>query len=80
MINRRVLVTIFLLSLFTGCNQQNDKSNGFFVFAKNENMNNELRESLFKCLNTEEIEYKVDKDKNVIIQKKDSELAVARCS
>ncbi len=52
----------------------------FFIFANNENMNDELREYLFKCLNTEGIEYRVDKDKNVLIQEKDSDLAVVRCS
>jgi ABC-type uncharacterized transport system auxiliary subunit len=77
---RRTLVTLILLFLITGCNQQNDNNNEFFVFAHNENMSDELRESLFKCLNTEEIEYKVDNDKNVLIKKKDSDLAVARCS
>lgn len=60
--------------------RQKDDNNEFFVYAHNENMNDELRESLFKCLNTEEIEYRVDNDKNVLIKKKDSDLAVARCS
>lgn len=77
---RLTMVTITLLILITGCNQQKDDNNEFFVYAHNENMNDELRESLFKCLNTEEIEYKVDNDKNVLIKKKDSDLAVARCS
>lgn len=77
---RLTMVTITLLILITGCNQQKDDNNEFFVYAHNENMNDELRESFFKCLNTEEIEYKVDNDKNVLIKKKDSDLAVARCS
>ncbi|MGO4890641.1 hypothetical protein ACJ2A9_23145 [Anaerobacillus sp. MEB173] len=74
---RQTLVTITLLIFITGCNQQN---NDFFVFADHKNMNNELRQSLIKCLNTEEIEYKLDSDENVLIKKKDSDLAVARCS
>lgn len=77
---RLTMVTITLQILITGCNQQKDDNNEFFVYAHNENMNDELRESLFKCLNTEEIEYKVDNDINVLIKKKDSDLAVARCS
>lgn len=74
---RRSFVTITLLIFITGCNQQN---NDFFVFADHTNMNNESAQSLIHCLNTEKIEYKLDRDENVLIKKKDSKAAVARCS
>jgi hypothetical protein len=69
-----------LLSLITSCNQQNTTNNKFVVYAHHENMNDELRKSLFKCLNTEKIEYQVDSDKNVLIKKKNIDHAVVHCS
>lgn len=39
----------------------------------------ELRESLFICLNTEEIIYQVDNANNVLIKNKDVDHAVTRC-
>lgn len=77
---RLIILCILLLSIATSCNQKNTTQNEFVVYANHENMNDELRESLFKCLNTEEIEYQVDSDKNVLIQKKNTEHAVASCS
>jgi hypothetical protein len=73
----RNCVTITLLLLITGCNQ---RDNDFIVFADHENLPDESRVSLIKCLNTEGIEYKVDSEENVLIKKKNSELAVSRCS
>lgn len=74
---RQSLIMITFLIFVSGCNQQN---NEFFVFADDENMNEELRQSLIQCLNTEEIQYKVDSQQNVLIKQKDSNLAVTRCS
>jgi hypothetical protein len=65
---------VLLLSLITACNHQNADEDKFVGFAHHENMNNELRESLFKCLNAIKIEYKVDNDKNVLIKKRTSTL------
>lgn len=79
-INRRIMVSIMLLILLTGCNNQNTERHDFSVWAKNENMNDELRESLFKCLDDEEIVYQVDDKKNVLIKNNDIEKAVNRCS
>lgn len=77
---RLIIICIMLLSIFTSCNQQNTTQNEFVVYANHENMNDELRESLFKCLNNEEIEYQVDSEKNILIKKKNTEHAVVRCS
>jgi len=71
---------MLLLSLVTACNQQKVDKDEFVVFAHQENMNDELRESLFICLNTEEIIYQVDNDNNVLIKNKDVDHAVTRCS
>jgi hypothetical protein len=68
---------ITLLIIITGCNQKN---NYFFVFADHENLPNESRESLIECLNAEGIDYKVDSEENVLIKKKNSVIAVSRCS
>lgn len=76
----RLIIVIMLLSIMTSCNQQNTTQNEFVVFANHENMNDELRESLFECLNAEDIEYQVDSDKNVLIKKTNTEHAVVRCS
>lgn len=73
---KRIIVSILILSLVTGCNRQDE----FVIFTNHENMNEELRESLFKCLNTEEIIYQVDDNNNVLIMHKDIEHAVIRCS
>jgi len=77
---RPIIVFILLLSLVTACNQQKVNQDEFVVFAHHENMNNELRESLFICFNTEEIIYQVDNDNNVLIKNKDVNHAVTRCS
>lgn len=69
-----------LLSVVTACNQQNPEQDKFVIFAHHENMNDKLRESLSICLNTEEITYQVDDDKNVLIKNKDVDHAVMRCS
>lgn len=79
--NRHIMASIMLLLiLLTGCNNQNTERNEFSVWANNENMNDDLRESLFKCLDEEEIEYQVDDKKNVLIKNNDIEKAVNRCS
>ncbi len=75
-----VRLLILMLILISGCTQHSNSGNEFLIYAHHENMNDELRESLFKCLIAEEIEYKIDRDKNVLIKKKDLKPAVARCS
>lgn len=77
---RSIIVCIISLSLVTACSQHNSEQDEFVVFAHHENMNDELRESLFKCLANEEILYRVDNDKNVLIKNKDVDHAVIRCS
>lgn len=77
---RSIWGCIILLSLVTSCNQQNTEQDEFVVFADHQNMNDELRESLFNCLTSEEIMYQVDNDKNVLIKKKDVNHAVMHCS
>lgn len=75
-----ILIYIIVTSLVTGCNQRDADQYEFVVFAHHENMNDELRSSLFKCLNTEKVEYQVDDDKNVLVKKKDVDHAVMSCS
>ncbi|MDM5248266.1 MULTISPECIES: hypothetical protein [unclassified Lysinibacillus] len=77
---RPIIALMLLLSFVTACNQQKVDKDEFVVFAHQENMNDELRESLFICLNTEEIIYQVDNDNNVLIKNKDVDHAVTRCS
>ncbi len=77
---KRVVITISLLLLITGCSQQNNADSKFAVFANNENLNNESRETLLQCLDTEDIDYKLDNDKNVLIKNNDIDIASARCS
>jgi PBP1b-binding outer membrane lipoprotein LpoB len=79
-VKKRYLLIIFFLFLFTGCSQNSTEQETFVIWASNENMNDELREALFNCLDNEKIEYQVDNEKNVLIKNKDVNEAVARCS
>lgn len=78
--NRQIFLSVLLLIVLTGCHQQNPVRDEFTIYAYDENMGAESREYLYKCLATKEIEYQVDDERNVLIQNKDVEHAVIRCS
>lgn len=79
----RMLVMSCLLILVvvtaTGCSKAKSGVE-YFIYSNHENSNDELREYLFKCLEKEGIEYKLDEERSVWIKKKDNEKAVIRCS
>lgn len=57
-----------------------DEESEFVLYRDHESMDDVSRDYLMNCLDDRGIEFKLDSEKNVLIQKRDNEMAVASCS
>ncbi|MBD7908563.1 hypothetical protein [Sporosarcina gallistercoris] len=57
-----------------------DEESEFIIFRDHENMSEISRDYLLNCLDDRGIEFKLDSQKNILIQKRDNDMAVASCS
>lgn len=71
------LVTLVMLISLTACT---DKANEFIIYGNHENMSDASRDYLFNCLDDRGLEVKVDRQKNILIQERETKIAVASCS
>lgn len=68
--------------MLSGCsNEKRDSTEGTYVsFAKQENLSEELRESLLERLKENNIDYIIDTEGSVYVSAKDIDKAVSCCS
>ena len=74
------LIALFMLVSLTAYASEATQNNEFVSYANHENMSEASRDYLINCLNDREIEVKVDREKNILIQERDMKVAVASCS
>lgn len=57
-----------------------DESSEFIIYGNHKNMSETSRDYLMNCLDDRGIEFKLDAQKNILIQERDHNMAVASCS
>ncbi|WP_039043714.1 hypothetical protein [Sporosarcina sp. ZBG7A] len=57
-----------------------DESSEIIIYGNHENMSETSRDYLINCLDDRGIEFKLDAQKNILIQERDNNMAVASCS
>ena len=75
-----LLSIILCLSLLSGCNNEKRVEGTYVSFARQENLSDELRESLLEQLKENNIEYIIDTEGSVYVSEKDINKAVSCCS
>ncbi|REB05244.1 hypothetical protein DVB69_15940 [Sporosarcina sp. BI001-red] len=71
------LVTLVTLMSLGACA---DESSEYIIYGNHENMSETSKDYLINCLDDRGIEFKLDAQKNILIQKRDNDMAVASCS
>lgn len=71
------LVTVVTLMSLGACE---DEANEFVIYGNHENMSDSSKDYLINCLDDRGIEFKLDAQKNILIQERDTDRAVASCS
>lgn len=57
-----------------------DEESEFVIFRDHESLSEVSTDYLLNCLDDRGIEFKLDSQKNILIQKRDNDIAVASCS
>ncbi|MGG0643501.1 hypothetical protein ABE021_06125 [Sporosarcina gallistercoris] len=57
-----------------------DEESEFVIYRDHESMSEMSRDYLLNCLDDRGIEFKLDSQRNILIQKRDHDMAVASCS
>ena len=70
-------VTLVMLISLTACS---DTASEFIIFGNHENMSDASRDYLFNCLDDRGLEVKIDGQKNILIQERETKIAIASCS
>ncbi|WJY27593.1 MULTISPECIES: hypothetical protein [Sporosarcina] len=57
-----------------------DENNEWIIYGDHKNVNDISRDYLINCLDDRGIEFKLDTEKNILIQQRDTGMAAASCS
>jgi predicted metal-dependent hydrolase len=71
---------MFLIILSAGCHSADIEEDSYIVWVKASEQNQELQDSAYQRLKDADIDYKFDKNGNILIREMDLEKAVMCCT